>query len=201
MNTESKSIILAITGASGSIYGIRLLEELLKAGREVHLVVTDTAKYVIKRETGIEVTDNADVLISNILKTKPPGDLQIHSNSDLTSQLASGSCLAGDMVVAPCSMGTLGRIAAGVSSTLIERAADVTLKERRRLILLARETPLNTIHLENMVRLSRAGAIIFPPSPGFYNDPQSIHDLVDFIVLKVLDLMEIENELVGRWQP
>ncbi|TNF46011.1 UbiX family flavin prenyltransferase [bacterium] len=199
MNRHSGAIIIAITGASGSIYGLRLTEEALRAGREVDLVVSEPGYYVMETECGIRLTGDPDKDRNSLLDRVGKGTLRIHSNRDLTSPLSSGSSLGPDMVVAPCTMGTAGRIARGVSTCLIDRAADVTLKENRRLILLPRETPLNAVHLENLLTLSRAGAVILPPMPGFYHHPESIDDMVDFVVGKVLDVLEIEHELFKRW--
>lgn len=193
------SIIVAITGASGTVYGLRLIEEALRCGREVDLIVSETGYYVMETESRIKLTGDLDKDREVLMKRFGEGTLKLHSNRDLASPLSSGSSLGPDMVIAPCSMGTAGRIAGGVSTCLIDRAADVTLKEKRRLVLLPRETPLNAIHLENLLRLSRAGATILPPMPGFYHNPRSLEDMVDFIVGKVLDVLGIEHGLFKRW--
>lgn len=189
-------ILLAITGASGSIYGLRLVEELLKASAAVTLIASKSGKEVCRFETGIAV-DSADALTQRWqLKD---AELILREENDLWAPEASGSNPPDAMIIAPCSMGTLGRIAAGISGNLIERAADVMLKERRPLLLLPRETPLSAIHLENMLTLSRAGAIIIPAMPAFYHRPQSVADLVDFVAGKVLDQLRIPHTLFTRW--
>lgn len=199
MSRKPGSIIIAITGASGSVYGLRLIEEALKAGREVDLVVSEPGYYVMETECGIRLTGVLEEDRRTLMDRVGEGILRLHSNRDLASPLSSGSSLGPDMVIAPCTMGTAGRLAGGVSTCLIDRAADVTLKEKRRLILMPRETPLNAIHLENLLTLTRAGAVILPPMPGFYHHPESVADMVDFIVGKVLDILGIEHELYERW--
>ena len=191
---------MAITGASGSIYGVRLLQVLLDNGFGVHLIISEPGRIVLAQECGIELTGNPDKDRAVVTEHLGNGEISLHSNDDLASPIASGSNLAGDMIISPCSMGTAGRIASGVSLSLIDRSADVTLKERRKLILLPRETPLNAIHLENLLKLSRAGAVILPPMPAFYHQPDTIQDLVDFIIGKVLDILEIPGDLYKRWE-
>lgn len=189
-------ILLAITGASGSIYGLRLLEELLKAGHNVTLVASASGLEVCRYETGIALND------SESLKQRwglPGAALTICSATDLWAPEASGSAAPDGMVIAPCSMGTVGRIAAGISGNLIERAADVMLKERRPLLLLPRETPFSTIHLENLLKLSQCGARIIPAMPGFYHIPRSMDDLINFVVGKLLDQLGVEHDLFRRW--
>lgn len=189
-------ILLAITGASGSIYGLRLLEELLRGGHAVTLVVSESGLEVCRYETGVELNDAAG------LKQRwgvADATLTIRAASDLWAPEASGSAAAEAMVIAPCSMGTVGRIAAGISANLIERAADVMVKENRPLLLLPRETPFSAIHLENLLKLSRCGARIIPAMPGFYHKPQSLDDLVDFVVGKLLDQLGLAHGLVKRW--
>ncbi|MBZ4665692.1 flavin prenyltransferase UbiX [Mahella sp.] len=185
--------IVGITGASGSIYGIRLAEELLKKGDEVHLIMTDNGRMVTAHETGYA----ADTLTAHLKEYG--GKLRSYDINDLFAPVASGSFKVDGMIVVPCSMAALARIATGISGNLLERAADVCMKERRRLILVPRETPLNSIHLGNMLALSQAGAVILPPMPAFYHGPQSISDVVDFIVGKILDNLGIENDLYKRW--
>ena len=189
-------ILLAITGASGSIYGLRLLEELLKGDHCVTLVVSSSGREVCRFETGVELDDPA-ALIQRWALAEPR--LTIRAEDDLWAPEASGSAAPEAMVIAPCSMGTVGRIAAGISGNLIERAADVMLKESRPLILLPRETPFSAIHLENLLKLSRAGARIVPAMPGFYHGPQSLDDLVNFVVGKLLDQLGIPHCLFKRW--
>jgi len=198
------SYILCITGASGAVYGIRLLEELLSRGLRVELMLSPTAHIILGHELAMKVIsdDNGNITIreegtdGKVIKSPC---LRYIPCDDLTAPLASGSSLKRTMIICPCSMGTLGRIAAGVSGNLIERAADCVLKERGRLVLVPRETPLHTIHLENMLTLARAGAYILPAMPGFYHNPRTMDDLVAFVVGKVLDALELENELFKRW--
>jgi 4-hydroxy-3-polyprenylbenzoate decarboxylase len=183
-----KPYIVAITGASGAIYGVRLLEVLAEQKIPVELVISDTAKIVIWEEMGAEAKfPEASSL------------LHIHDFHDFTAPIASGSYPVKGMVIVPCSMGTLGAIASGLSQNLIHRAADCTIKEGRKLILVPRETPLSAIHLENMLKLSRLGVKIVPPMPAFYSGQQKISDLVDFVVGKILDQMEVQHMLYPRW--
>ncbi len=195
------SYILCITGASGAIYGIRLLEELLARGLGVDLLLSPTGHIILDHELRMKVTAHGDggPAISGQDKVIEHPALRYIPCDDLTANLASGSSLKRTMIVCPCSMGTLARIASGVSGNLIERAADCVLKERGRLVLVPRETPLSTIHLKNMLCLAEAGAQILPAMPGFYHKPRTMDDLVDFVVGKVLDALEIENDLFTRW--
>lgn len=189
-------IVLAITGASGSIYGLRLLEELLRSGHQVTLVASASGLEVCRFETGVALDD------IEALKQRwqlPQADLTLRGVDDLWAPEASGSAAPDAMVIAPCSMGTVGRIAAGISGSLIERAADVMLKEHRPLLLLPRETPFSTIHLENLLKLSQCGARIIPAMPGFYHKPETLDDVVDFVVGKLLDQLGIEHRLFRRW--
>lgn len=189
-------ILLAITGASGSIYGLRLLEELLRSGHQVTLVASASGLEVCRFETGVALDD------IEALKQRwqlPQADLTLRGVDDLWAPEASGSAAPEAMVIAPCSMGTVGRIAAGISGSLIERAADVMLKEHRPLLLLPRETPFSSIHLENLLKLSQAGARIVPAMPAFYQKPATMEDLVDFVVGKLLDQLGIEHRLFRRW--
>ena len=192
---DNKCVTVAMTGASGSIYGIRLIEELLSSGIHVSLVLSDAASLVIKEETSMDWASEEH--IKDHFKRK--SGLSYFSNKNFFSPLASGSSCPSTMVIAPCSMGTLGRIAGGISSNLIERAADVVLKEKGKLILLPRETPMNDIHLENMLKLSRMDAVIVPAMPGFYHNPKTIDDLINFVVGKLLDQIGIEHNLFKRW--
>ena len=189
-------ILLAITGASGSIYGLRLLEELLKGGHRVTLVASASGREVCRFETGVELSDGDGLKQCWGL---PDADLTLRGVNDLWAPEASGSAAPEALVIAPCSMGTVGRIAAGISGSLIERAADVMLKERRPLVLLPRETPLSSIHLENLLKLSQAGARIVPAMPAFYQRPESMDELVDFVVGKLLDQLGIEHSLFRPW--
>jgi len=178
--------VVAVTGASGSIYARRLLEELKRSGHETLLLISDEAKNVIKQE-------NEDVRRLEELATRT------FSEHDLNSPASSGSVKTAGMIVVPCSMKTVSYIAHGLSSNAITRAADVTLKERRPLILVPRETPLSTIQLRNLLRVAQAGAIVLPAMPAFYTKPKSVDDMVDFIVGRILDLLNVPHNLFRRW--
>ncbi len=196
-----RRIALAFTGASGMPYGIRLLECLLAAGARVELLYSQVAQIVARQEMGLELPSRAAEVAAVFTERfcAAPGQLSVYGREEWFAPLASGSNPPDAMVICPCTMGTLAAIAAGLSSTLIERAADVCLKERRTLVLVPRETPLSTLHLENMLRLSRMGVVMLPPAPGFYTHPQSVQDLVDFVVARILDQIGIENNLASRW--
>jgi len=194
-------ITLAMTGASGALYGLRLLEQLIAAERTVYLLVSAPAQIVIQMETGLQLpsqTADLQALLSEKYHATK-GQLQVFGRKQWTASLASGSAVPQAMVICPCTSGTLSAIAMGLSHNLIERAADVILKERRKLILVHRETPLSVIHLENMLRLAKMGAIILPASPGFYHQPQQIIELVDFIVARILDHLAIPHTLLPAW--
>ena len=196
-----KTITLAITGASGLPYAMRLLECLLTSGQRVHLVYSQAAQIVAKQELDFTLPNrpqDAEKLLCKHLG-KFSGELKVFGLQDWYAPMASGSNPGDAMVVCPCTMGTLGKIANGISDDLIARAADVMLKEKRPLILVPRETPLSAIHLENMLKLSHAGAVILPPNPGFYHHPQSVQDLVDFVVARILDHLGVEHGLVEKW--
>lgn len=185
--TEHARLIVGISGASGVVYGVRLLETLQKLPVETHLVMTRTAEVTLAHETDMKVSDVrrlADVA---------------YRIDDLAAAVSSGSFRTIGMIVAPCSMRSLGEIAHGITSNLLTRAADVVLKERRRLVLVARETPLHAIHLRNMATLAEMGAIIAPPVPAFYNRPQTLDDIVDHTVGRVLDLFDLDSGSVRRW--
>lgn len=185
--------IVGITGASGGVYAVRLLEELLSRGCEVHLVPSGNGRRVLEFETGTSLDAVAERL------GKLPGTLETHDNRDLFAPVASGSFKASGMAVLPCSMATLGEIASGSSKSLIGRAADVCLKERRKLVLVPRETPLSSVHLRNMLTLSEAGAVLLPAMPAFYHRPETIGALVDFIVGRALDALGLDNALCPPW--
>jgi len=194
-------IALAITGASGGRYGLRLLECLLGAGREVYLMISQAGQLVLNMEEGLELPSRpaeAQAFFNDRFGVSE-GKLRVFGRQQWTAPVASGSNPPAAMVVCPCTTGTLGTIAAGISGDLIDRAADVMLKERRKLILVVRETPFSEIHLENMLKLSRMGAVIMPANPGFYFKPESVDDLVDFMVARVLDHLGVEQQLVPRW--
>ena len=191
--------VVAITGASGSRYGLRLAEELLKARWRVSLLLTDAGCQVLNHETGLGWSDDAGLRRQQLETYFASRAISGVALDDFGCGMASGTSAPLAMVVAPCSMGTAGRIAAGLSGNLLERTADVMLKERRRLILVPRETPLNSIHLENLLRLSQAGALILPAMPGFYQQPTSVAELIDFVVGKILDQLDVPHRLFPRW--
>jgi flavin prenyltransferase len=191
---DGPPVVLGITGASGAPYAVRLLELLNRTGTPVRLILSGYGLRLLAEEAGI---DGVAAL------REATGDwsrVELYEALDRGATPASGSARSRGMVICPCSMGTLASIAAGTSRNLVERAADVTLKERRPLVLVPRETPLSLIHLENMTRLARAGATIMPAAPGFYHRPRSIGDLVDFVVARVLDHLGVENPLAKRWR-
>ncbi|MDR2508167.1 MAG: UbiX family flavin prenyltransferase [Candidatus Accumulibacter sp.] len=198
-----KTVCLALTGASGMIYGFRLLGCLLESGCHVRLVYSEVASAVARQEMGIALPARPEDAREIFRHHFPAhrGKLDIYGNDDWNAPMASGSNPPGAMVVCPCTMGTLASIAHGLAGNLIERAADVALKERRTLILAPRETPLSAIHLENMLCLARSGAIILPLAPGFYHRPESVSGLVDFIVARILDQLQpgLAHSLVKRW--
>ena len=196
-----KSVTLALSGASGMAYGLRLLECLLHAGLNVNLLVSQAAHIVAKQELGVSLPARASDLEKQLNGTMDTqqGQLRVYGREDWNSPVASGSNAADAMVVCPCSMGTLAAIAHGMSDNLIERAADVMLKEHRKLILVPRETPFSVLHLENMLSLARMGAVILPANPGFYHLPQSLEDVIDFVVARILDQLGVPHELMARW--
>lgn len=201
MNEPCNAITVAITGASGTAYALRLIEQLLAAGRTVWLLYSQAAQVVLKMEDDIELSARPAEAEQQLLTLfdAAPGQLRVFGRQQWTAPVASGSNPPEAMVVVPCTTGTLGSIANGICDDLIDRAADVMLKERRKLILVVRETPFSSIHLENMSRLDRAGAIIMPANPGFYLHPQSVADLVDFMVARILDQLGVPNRLLPRW--
>jgi len=192
-------ILVAITGASGSLYGLRLTSELLRAGCRVSLLLSEPGRQVLNYEAGLGWSADAAERQAQMRAHFATALVDGLDNFDLFAAVASGSNPPDAMVICPCSMGSAGRIAAGLSETLLERAADVMLKERRPLLLVPRETPLSVIHLENLLRLARAGAIVIPAMPAFYHAPRSLDDLVAFVVGKVLDQLGIGHELFRRW--
>ncbi|OMG56215.1 aromatic acid decarboxylase [Azonexus hydrophilus] len=198
----SKTVCLALTGASGMPYGLRLLESLLAAGCRVQLLYSQAAQIVARQEMDFELPSRPADARAALISRFPAVDrenLQVFGREEWFAPVASGSNPPDAMIVCPCSMGTLASIAQGLSDNLIERAADVVLKEGRKLVLVPRETPFSAIHLENMLRLVRAGAVILPPSPGFYHHPQSVQDIVDFVVARVLDQVGVSHTLMQRW--
>ena len=197
----SRTICLAFTGASGMPYGVRLLECLLAAGCRVQLLYSQVAQVVARQEMALELPARASEAQTSLRErfAALPGSLDVYGREEWFAPVASGSNPADAMIVCPCTMGTLASIAQGLASNLIERAADVVLKEGRKLVLVPRETPFSAIHLENMLRLARAGAVILPPNPGFYHHPQNVSDLVDFVVARILDQIAVPHALMQRW--
>jgi len=185
--SDQNRLVVGISGASGVIYGVRLLQALRELGVETHLVMSRTAEITLAHETALKVPE-----VQRLAD-------KVYRIDDLAAAIASGSFRTRGMVVAPCSMRSLGEIANGISSNLLTRAADVALKERRRLVLLVRETPLHAIHLRNMTRLAQAGAVIAPPVPAFYNRPQTLDDVIDHTIGRVLDLFDLDTGKVKRW--
>ncbi len=194
-------IALAMTGASGAQYGLTLLERLLGAGRQVHLMVSRPALIVLASETDEQVPGRAAEIERYFSERfgARPGQLRAYGQEEWSACVASGSGAPQAMVVCPCSMATLSSIAVGASRNLIERAADVMLKERRTLVLVPRETPASLIHLRNMVAVAEAGATVLPANPGFYHRPRSVQDLVDYVVARILDHLGVEQSIMPRW--
>jgi len=188
--------VIGITGASGSIYGVRLIEELASRKHHVDIVITPAGKQVMKEELGVQDFEKIDRL--GLSKVKR--NIKIWGNDDFEAPFMSGSNAPEAVVIIPCSVGKLSAVANGISSNLLERMADVAIKERKQLILVVRETPLSLIHLENMVKVARAGAQILPAMPAFYHHPKKIDDMVNFIVGKVLNLLKIEHQLFKGWR-
>jgi flavin prenyltransferase len=199
--SSSKKIALAITGASGVQYGFRLLEILLKQNHHVYLMLSKAAQVVTGMESELKLPGRKaeqKKYLSELFGTDA-SLLDIFGDEEWTAPVASGSAKLDAMVVCPCSMSTLSQIACGASSNLLERAADVVLKERRKLIIVPRETPFSDIHLENMLRLSRMGVVVMPANPGFYNKPETVNDIIDFMVARILDQLDIEQDLLPAW--
>ncbi|ACT01064.1 UbiX family flavin prenyltransferase [Paenibacillus sp. JDR-2] len=197
--TRPKRWVVGITGASGAIYGIRLIEELLQANYVVHVVVTEAGWRVLKEELGWDTSRRQAALEQRFGEAVTAGRLVFHPNADIGASIASGSFQVEGMAIVPCSMGSLASMARGISDDLLTRAADVMLKEGRKLIIVPRETPLHAIHLENMLTLARLGVRIIPAMPAFYYKPQSMDEMINFLVGKVLDSMSIEHQLFRRW--
>jgi 4-hydroxy-3-polyprenylbenzoate decarboxylase len=203
MTTSSaqRPIALAITGASGAQYALRLLQCLLAAGESVYLMVSEPGQIVISMETDLALPARPAEMQRFLVEhyAARPEQLQVFGKKEWTAPVASGTSVPRAMVVCPCTMGTLANIANGISSNLIDRAADVVIKEGRKLIMVPRETPFSAIHLENMLKLARLGVIMLAANPGFYHRPQSIDDLVDFVVARILDQLDISHDLSKRW--
>lgn len=191
-----RPVVLAITGASGAPYAVRLLEALVQQAVPTWLIVSSHGWRLLRTESGLADLDALRVWVG-----PEPFDthVRVFDDGDRGAAPASGSARTAGMVVCPCSMGTVSAIAHGTSRSLVERAADVTLKERRRLILVPRETPLSLVHLENLTAVTRAGALVLPAAPGFYHQPQSIAELVDFVVARILDQLDVEHTIGRRW--
>lgn len=194
-------LTVALTGASGLLYGLRLIECLVAADKEIFVLISSAAHAVSALELGITLPKQTTKLTDYFTEkfAAIPKQLTVYDQLEWTSPIASGSHPAAAMVICPCSSGTLAAIAHGMSNNLIERAADVILKERKKLIIVPRETPLSQIHLENMLKLVTMGAVMIPASPGFYHQPQTINDLIDFIVARILDHLAIPHTLIKRW--
>ena len=200
----STDLVLAITGASGSVYGLRLMEVLLRAGRTVHLVISPAATEVFDREIGRAIpldptSFDPKILLGPAAAGLDFDRLKYHNFRNFQAGIASGSFLTGGMVICPCSMGTIAAIAHGMSQNLIHRAADVHLKERRKLIVVPRETPLGLVQLKNLVAIAEAGAVVLPAMPAFYTLPQSVGDMVDFVVGRICDQLGVDSGLAKRW--
>lgn len=192
--------VLAITGASGSIYGLRLLQFLLETGEPVELLVSGAAHQVMREENDLILGEDTRSDLLRLLSLPEDSPLTVHDLKDFAATVSSGSYRTRGMAIVPCSVGTLGSVAAGLTENLIQRAAAVTLKERRPLLLLVREMPFGHIQLKNMLALSEAGAIIACASPGFYHKPKTISDQIDFVVGRVLDQFAFDNQLFKRWK-
>lgn len=199
---KQRTIALGFTGASGMPYGMRLLECLLAVENlQIHLVYSQAAQVVAQQEMGIKLSSRpseVDAALSARFNI-PPNKLRVFGREEWFAPMASGSNPPDAYVICPCTMGTLAKVAAGISDDLLCRAADVVLKEGKKLILVPREAPFSVIHLENMLTLAKAGAIILPPNPGFYHQPQSVQDLVDFVVARILDHLDIPHQLIAPW--
>ena len=197
----TKTVTLIMTGASGAQYGLQLLEELLQANIRVYLLLSRPAQIVINMETDLNLPSRAKDIEQFFTKqySTKEGQLSVFEKEQWLAPIASGSGVADATVVCPCTTGTLSAIAVGSSRNLLERAADVALKERKQLILVVRETPLSEIHLENMLKLARMGATIMPANPGFYNNPSSINEIIDFMVARILDHLQIKHNLMPVW--
>lgn len=201
VNDQVKTITLAITGASGAQYGLRLLQCLIQADCKVYLLISDAARIVINTETHFTLPESFEEQSKFFQQYTGAKDAQLtlFAEKDWFAPVASGSSSPSSMVICPASGGTISAIATGASNNLIERAADVALKERRQLIVVPRETPYSQLHLENMLKLAQLGAMIMPASPGFYQTPKTIEDLVDFVVARILDQLQVKQDILPRW--
>ncbi|MEW8549400.1 MAG: flavin prenyltransferase UbiX, partial [Candidatus Thiodiazotropha endolucinida] len=194
-------VAVAITGASGSAYALRLIESLIAADRDIYLMISQAGQIVLKMESDLELPGQPAEMERVLMErfNARADQLRVFGRQQWMAPVASGSNPPGAMVVCPCTTGTLSAIACGASNDLIERAADVVLKERRKLILVVRETPFSEIHLENMLKLSRMGAVIMPANPGFYHNPTTLQEIIDFMVGRILDQLDIDHRLMPRW--
>ncbi|MES9922894.1 MAG: flavin prenyltransferase UbiX [Candidatus Thiodiazotropha endolucinida] len=201
MEKSQAPVAVAITGASGSAYALRLLESLIAADRNIYLMISQTGQIVLKMESDLELPGQPAEMEKLLIErfNARADQLRVFGRQQWMAPVASGSNPPGAMVVCPCTTGTLSAIACGASNDLIERAADVVLKERRKLILVVRETPFSEIHLENMLKLSRMGAVIMPANPGFYHNPTTLQEIIDFMVGRILDQLDIDHRLMPRW--
>ena len=196
---RSKPYVVAITGASGAIYGIRLVQAMTELGKDVALVISESARTVIREELGIEIGELKQPDLTRIFLHETLLRVTYYFHGDFTAPIASGSYPTEGMLIAPCSTTTLARTACGISQSLIERAAECTIKEGRKLVIVPRETPLSAIHLENMLKLARLGVAVVPAMPGFYTGPKAMDEMIDFVVGKALDAMQIPHALYRRW--
>ena len=198
---RAATVTVGLTGASGLAYGLRLIECLLDAGAKVSIIYSQAAQIVAKQELDLVLPTRPQDAVKFFCERYDASadQIAVYGRDDWYAPIASGSNPTDAMVICPCSMGTLAAVASGLADNLIERAADVALKERRKLVLVPRETPLSLLHLENMTRLARAGAIILPANPGFYHRPQYVEDLVDYVVARILDHLGIQHALMTRW--
>lgn len=202
MGTDSRSsLALAMTGASGAVYGLRLLQCLIHAGEQVHVMLSKAAQIVIATETEIKLSGTPRDMEQQLseLYGAAPDQLMVWGKEQWDSPVASGSGAPRAMVVCPCTSAMLSAVAQGSSADLMERAADVAIKEQRKLILVHRETPVSAIHLENSLKLARLGVLMLPANPGFYQQPKTIEDIVDFVVARILDHLDVEHQLLPRW--
>jgi 4-hydroxy-3-polyprenylbenzoate decarboxylase len=200
-NNFSETITIALSGASGMPYGLKLIEVLLSLNHQVFVLISSAARVVLDTESNVKLSGNEDKAteqLSTIFNAKP-GQIKVYGKDNWFSPVASGSAAPKKMIVCPCSAGTVSAISNGASDNLLERAADVVIKEKGLLMLVVRETPLSAIHLENMHKLAQLGVTIMPAAPGFYHQPESIADLVDFMVARILDHLKIEHRLAKRW--
>ena len=194
-------LLVGVTGASGTIIARALLRELLRLDVDLHLIVSASAHLVMREETGIEFPNGRFDLETFLGQAPPPGrGVTQHSDTDLAAAPASGTFRAHAMIICPCSMKTIGALASGTGANLVARAADACMKERRRLVVVPRETPLNLVHLRNMVTLTEAGAVVLPAMPGYYHQPKTIDDLLRHLVLKILDAAHVEHDIAMRWK-